>query len=296
MDIDLDAATRFMATHARQLDRRRYAHLIIGDDAAGVVAAVNAYRNADGGYGWGLEPDLRSSSSQPGAALHAFEALADAGVATPEGPALCDWLATVALPDGGGPFALPIDDPAGCAPFWADADHTTSSLQITAAVVANAHRLARHDPAVAAHPWLAAATRYCLDAIRALDDSPHAIELMFALHLLDVLHPTHPEAVDLVAQLGKHIPDDGVLPVAGGKPDEALRPLDVAPLPDGPVRALFSADVIAADLDRLASQQEDDGGWTVDFASYSPAAAAEWRGYATVAAVTTLRANKRLGA
>ncbi|MEJ3657292.1 hypothetical protein WEH80_30445 [Actinomycetes bacterium KLBMP 9759] len=294
MDVDMDAAARFMASHARQLDRRRYAHLIDGGGAAGIVAAVNAYRNADGGYGWGLEPDLRSSSSQPGAALHAFEALADAGVATPEGPALCDWLATVALPDGGGPFALPIDDPAGCAPFWAGADHTTSSLQITAAVVANAHRLARHDPAVAAHPWLARATRYCLDAIRALDGSPHAIELMFAMHVLDAVHAEHPEADELIAQLGKHIPADGVLPVAGGKPDEVLRPLDVAPTPDGPVRALFADDVIAADLDRLEAAQEPDGGWTVDFTSYSPAAAQEWRGYATVGAVATLRAHHRL--
>jgi hypothetical protein len=52
--------------------------------------------------------------------------------------------------------------------------------------------------------------------------------------------------------------------------------------------------VIEAELDRLERQQKDDGGWSVDFASYSPAAALEWRGYATVQAVWTLRRAGRL--
>lgn len=35
-------------------------------------------------------------------------------------------------------------------------------------------------------------------------------------------------------------------------------------------------------------------GWPCDFASYSPAAALEWRGYLTLLAVTTLKENGRL--
>ena len=33
------------------------------------------------------------------------------------------------------------------------------------------------------------------------------------------------------------------------------------------------------------------GGWAVDFASYSPAAALEWRGYMTVRAISILQRN-----
>ena len=92
---------------------------------AAVLAAVDGYRNPDGGYGWGLEPDLRSRTSQPGGALHAFEAFADVAPATTARAAeLCDWLDGVTLPDGGLPFALPVPDPAACAPFWASADGT----------------------------------------------------------------------------------------------------------------------------------------------------------------------------
>jgi len=52
--------------------------------------------------------------------------------------------------------------------------------------------------------------------------------------------------------------------------------------------------MIEAELDRLETEQHDDGGWAVDFASYSPAAQLEWRGYATVGSIETLRANGRL--
>ena len=69
--IDLPGAADFMATHARVLDRRRFELMHGRGDVAGALAALDGYRNADGGYGWGLEPDLRSHESQPGAAHHA---------------------------------------------------------------------------------------------------------------------------------------------------------------------------------------------------------------------------------
>jgi hypothetical protein len=297
MTVDLAAAADFMAGHARVLDRRRFDRLFRDGDPEAVLAAADAYRNPDGGYGWGLEPDFRSVTSQPPAALHAFEAIADAApVITERSRQLCDWLAGVTLDDGGLPFALPVPDPAGCAPFWACADSTTASLQITSIVVANAHRVAEHDGAVAGHPWLRRATDFCLTAIRGLGPEPHAIELAFAVRFLDAVAATRPEARELLEHVRPHIPDDGMLHVAGGAEDEYLRPLDLTPKPDRPSRALFRPERIEQELDRLEGQQRDDGGWTVDFASYSPAATLEWRGYRTVEALTILRDNGRLSA
>ncbi|MBA9002978.1 hypothetical protein [Thermomonospora cellulosilytica] len=289
LQVDLTAAARFMASHARQLDRRRFALLTGPGDPEAMLAALDGYRNPDGGYGWGLEPDLRSPESQPGGALHAMEVFAEAGpVHTPHVRALCDWLESVSLPDGGLPFALPVTDPAGCAPWWTGADHTTSSLQITAAVAGTAHRAAAHHPEIAAHPWLERATRYCLDAIKAIDTTPHALVLSFAIQFLDAVHDTHPETAGLLRHLARHLPPDGVVHVAGGTENEVLRPLDFAPFP-GPARALFDPAVIDAELQRLAAEQREDGGWTVEYATFSPAAALEWRGYITVRAVALLR-------
>jgi hypothetical protein len=292
MNIDLPAAVAFMATHARVLDRRRLQLLLQVGDPRAVLAAADAYRNPDGGYGWGLEADLRSSESQPGGALHALEAFEDIAPATsPRAVELCDWLASVSLPDGGLPFALPVTDAAGLAPFWARADPTISSLQITALVAATAHRVAAHDPAIRGHHWLTQATRYCLAAIQAIDDAPHALVLTAALRLLDVVHDTHPEATALLDRLAGLIPTSGLLHVEGGTDEEMMRPLDFAPDPGGPVRGFFSSKAISVDLRRLVDQQLDDGGWRVDFKSYSPAAALEWRGYMTVRAVSILRRN-----
>ncbi len=294
MTIDIAAATRFLTAHGRLLDRRRFELLTGGGEPAAVLAAVDGYRNPDGGYGWGLEPDLRDGTSQPGAALHALEAMADAGAGSDHAAALCDWLDSVTLPDGGLPFALPVRDPEGTAPFWATADSTASSLQITSVVLLNALRVARHDRAVAKHHWLSRATAYCLERIAGEQEWSQAIELCFSLKLLDALTDERPELVAELERVGAAaIPPSGVVHVTGGLPDEVLRPLDFAPYPDRPVRGLFKPEVVAAELERLAGEQRDDGGWEVDFSSYSPAAALEWRGYRTVWAVGVLRANGR---
>jgi hypothetical protein len=247
-------------------------------DVTAVLAAVDGYRNPDGGYGWGLEPDLRAPESQPGGALHALEVFAEVGTPTPRAVELCDWLASVSLPDGGVPFALPVADPAGCAPFWLNAS-ADASLHSTAFVTCVALRVAAFDPAVAAHPWLAGAVEYCRRGIVALQTAPHAIALSFAIQVADALNDDA-----LLRKLGSFLPADGVLHVEGGAEDEVLRPLDFAPFP-GPARSLFDPAVIDAELKRLADRQLPDGGWSVDFGSYSPAAAIEWRGYATVRAV-----------
>ena len=293
MNVDLSAATSFLASYGRLLDRRRFEFLFGDGDSAAVLAAVDGYRNSDGGYGWGLEPDLRAPESQPGGALHALEVFAEVGP-TSRAVEVCDWLGRISLADGGVPFAVPVADPAGCAPFWVQADPHESSLQSTAFVAGVAHRVAARDSRVAGHPWLAAATRYCLDAIAALDAAPHAIALNFAIGFLDAVHDTQAEAPALLDKLGSFLPADGVVPVAGGSEGEALRPLAFAPLPDRPARRLFTADAIEADLRRVASGQQDDGGWCVDFANYSPAAELEWRGYATVGALSLLRANEAI--
>lgn len=118
-----------------------------------------------------------------------------------------------------------------------------------------------------------------------------AIELRFALELLDALQGTQPAAADELRRLASFLPASATMAVAGGIEGEEMRPLDFSPWPGRPIRALIDEAVVACALDELAAEQDAGGGWDVDFAVHSPAAALEWRGEATVRAVRILRAN-----
>lgn len=292
--VDLDAARQFMVTHGRSLDRRRLAYLLGEDSKVGVVGALGAYRNPDGGFGWALEPDMRGPASQPAGALAALEILEEVGAgANPMAGDIFDWLDSVTLPDGGLPFALAGAEQEA-SPVWAGADTSVSSLHMTAALCSAAHRVVVQDETLRSHPWLARATDYCLRSIERLAEPGHAYELMYVLGFLDAIVEAQPEVHPHLVRLGAFIPASGSMPVAGGTADEALRPLDVTPLPDRPLRALFDARRIGEDLDRLEADQQPDGGWDVDFLKTSTLSGFDWRGVVTVLALRTLSTNGRI--
>ena len=288
--LELRRINDFVASNARLLDRRRMELAVGAGDPEATLTVLAGYRNADGGFGWALEPDSRAPASQPVAALHALEVFEEvAPLTSPLTVELLGWLDAIAVDSGALPFARPARASAGSAPMWASADTESPSLHMTAVVLSIAHRVARHDPEAAAHPWLRRATDWATREIAALDAPTHAIEFRYVLQLLDALG-----ARDELERLGAHIPADGKMPVTGGKPGEAMRPLDFAAEPGRPIRALFDPRTIEADLDRLEAGQHDDGGWDVDWKHWSPAGGLEWRGWATVRAVRILRANGRI--
>ena len=105
---DFDAAADFLAARARVLDRRVFQRLFCGGAAEPVRDAVAAYRNADGGFGHALEPDLRAAASQPAAVEMALRImdLADAWDERLVRDAI-DWLAAIAPAEGGATFVVP---------------------------------------------------------------------------------------------------------------------------------------------------------------------------------------------
>src|SRR5215203_6820824 len=135
MSFDLRAAEEFMAGHARILDRRRLELRIGSGDPAAALAALDGYRNSEGGYGWGLEPDLHSTESQPGAAHHAFEVFEEIAPATaPQAAAL--RLARFDRPSRRRAALRPASAPdRGLGPGWTEPDLSASSLQPPAYVL-----------------------------------------------------------------------------------------------------------------------------------------------------------------
>jgi hypothetical protein len=277
--MNFDAARTFLHANARVLERRRFDHVFDGGPKEPVLDALRAHRNADGGFGHAIEPDMRAPESQPVGVHTVMEILHEIGVHDDPmiGPAV-DWLQTITRDDGAIPFVLETDAPH--APWWKFSD--ASSVTQTAANAAALHNLG------VSHPWLERADEFLfgriaqLDASRLTDDIGLGYDVLFCVHFLDA-HPDDARATEALAALAP-------IPTAGHG-SELPSALDLSPVPGSRSRRLFDVD---EDLDALERAQQDDGGWHVSWPDWNPAASCEWRGVATVLALNVLRANDRL--
>jgi hypothetical protein len=283
---DIDAARQFIAAHARILDRRRFERLFDGGDAPPVRDAVAAYRNPDGGFGHGLEPDGRAPGSQPAAVELALRALHEADAWDRElVEGACDWLERDAPAEGGAGFVDPSIEGWPHAPWWEPEEGGPMSLITTGPIAGTLHARGVE------HPWLMRATELLWERIDALTD-PGPYDARGTVRFLDHV-PDRDRAGAAIERLRAVL--RAVVTLDPHETTESHRPLDLAPRPDSVARALFEEAEIAADLDRLEAAQRDDGGWMFDWPAWSPAAEADWRGSITVDALLVLRANGRLG-
>jgi hypothetical protein len=285
---NVPAAERFLAGHARVVDRRVHERLFLGGPASAVRDAVAAYRNDGGGFGHALEPDLRASASQPAATEMALRLLhlADAWD-EPIALAACDWLASVAPAEGGASFVEPGFAEGPHAPWWGmlPEGHQPSPIQ-TGGIAAILYARG------VSHPWLDGAAAVMWDLIEKLAE-PGPYEMYGVLAFLwDV--PDRARARAAFTQAGPLLLERGLVTLDPGAAGEVHTPADFAPLPGSMARPLFDEATIAAHLDHLAASQRDDGGWMFNWLSWSPAAEADWRGFLTVDRLRILRANGRL--
>lgn len=278
MTIDIEAAEQFVLTHARLLERCRLGVLLHDDTPGATLAALAAYQNDDGGFGWALEPDVRGPHSETTSTLAALELLAelDALDSALAARAL-SWVVTVAGSDGGVPFVLPASLSFPRAP-WMQPVEGGSHLTFGYAAVAR--------QAGATGSWVDAAERWCWARL----SEPSGVDgylLKYALLFLDA-HPGEDLRASTLARLTGRVGADGSVPVSGGTEDEKLTPLELSPHPRAPSRSLFTETQVEADLERLAAGQQADGGWTFDFLQWCPAQGLDWRGVVTVQALSTL--------
>ena len=281
---DFDAASAFVAANARVIDRRRFGRLFTGEPAAPVRDAVAAYRNQDGGFGHGLEPDCRAPGSQPAAAEMALRILDEAG-AWDENlvRGACDWLAAVAPAGGGAAFVEATLDGWAHAPWWVPEDGHPASLIATGMIAGTLH--ARGF----AHPWLDRATEVMWDRIAVLTE-PQPYEMFGVLGFLQHV-PDRDRAQAAFGLVGPLILERKLVTLDPEAPGERHGVLDFAPEPASLARQLFDEAAVKAALDHLAQAQLGDGGWTFSWPAWSPAAERDWRGFLTVDALRLLRAN-----
>lgn len=277
-----DAARTFVLAEGRLLERRLLEVVFDGAAPEGVIAAVGAYRNRDGGFGHAMEPDLRCPGSQPIFAEQALRAYDVIGEAPEEVlHRLCSHLAA------SGYVGLPLINVSALehphASHWSP-DATAPSLNPTAALCALMRRFGID------HPWVHDAITWCIDVLEeeGMPEDAHALRCVLTLleHVPE-LGPLVPDAAEALgtASWFRHDPDD---------PGYGLTPLHFAPTPQSRWRELFADDLVERSLDRLERDQQADGGWPLTWEPPSQAAVLEWRGHETLRALRWLDAYGRL--
>ena len=279
----LDAARQFLLAEGRLLERRIAEVVLDGADAAAALNALRAYRNADGGFGQALEPDIRASASQPLCVETAFkvmEALGAVDLASVLGA--CDYLGAL----GPGVGCLTADGlRAPRAAHWGT-QATEPSLNPTAGLVARLWRWG------VAHPWREEATAFCWSALECgLPLEAHSFgEVLDFLEAVD----DRDRAEGWATRLGPAVASLSPFHLDPGSEEYGLNPLHFAPGPASRWGQLFDPEVLDRHLDALVTAQQDDGGWPISWETVGPAARQEWRGVETVRALRTLAAYGRL--
>ncbi|MEV5802954.1 hypothetical protein [Streptomyces collinus] len=290
-------AEQFVWLTARVLEQRLFAYHFLNGAADPVEAALNAYRNEDGGYGHALEPDLRGPVSQPLHTAHALRVLDATGRCGGQRvERVCRYLTSVSTADGALPAIHPSQRGYPAAPFVPVLEDPPSDLLATGPVVGVLHRNEVW------HAWLFRATDFCWQAVESLDKS-HPYEVEAAVAFLDSA-PDRPRAEAAADRLGRLVREQRLAaldpdrldayPVASGyAPGEHHFPHDFARTPRSLARGWFTDEEMARSLDFLAAEQQEDGGWPIRWRRWAAVPALEARPMVTIEALRTLRAHGR---
>jgi hypothetical protein len=292
MNDAFSSARQFVLSDARLLEQRMCGTLFDGEPVSGVIDALTGYRNADGGFGHGLEPDTQCPASLPVDVEFALQTLVTTGANGNDVPWLGDTISYIAQMASGGdhgaavPLATPIIESYPRAGHWTEWTYEPA-LNPTAGLAGLFTALN------VAHPWRDAATAWCWERIdhMGVPDAPHTLlEVLTFLAHVDDASRADAVAANLATHFGE-IPGVLLDPNAEGY---GLTPLHFVPTASARWRTLFRNDHIDAALDHLARQQQEDGGWPVTWEAPSAASALAWRGHVTVQSVHTLASFGRL--
>jgi hypothetical protein len=296
-----DLARDYIRQQARELEQARL-HWDEGrDDGSGVMEALAAFRNDDGGYGHGLEPDIRLPDSSVICTSVALQIMAEVSVPAdhPMAHDAITYLIRTHDVAKGAWFQVPPNvDEAPHAPWWTYNPDISQQIanpgaELVSALYRFGHVPARWREALAeqmvayAESHHAALTIPDLVCYRRLVETRELPEVL-RQRLLSPLRAA-------VERLFLQNPDPERWAAMG------MGPLAIAPTSD----SLFATQLseLAQDaLDRLVAEQQPDGSWAPAWSWEErhpeawPQAEQEWRGVMTLEALRYLTAYGRIEA
>ena len=281
-------ARNFILTNARMIERRLFQFHFENDGPEGVFHAVYAYRNSDGGFGHGMEPDTASPESQPLFSIMALETLDEVGYLNKE-LILKDFLPyfeSVTTDKGGIPWMFrPISD------YPCEAHFKT--IKEWAALSTTGPLLGILEKYQIDHPWMQKAEAFVWSEFERIQEK-HAFCYLCVPRWLTFLENTKQQdkAALVIANLKKWITTKEIL--CKDKTDEGWglygkpHSLNYAPLPNSTLHPIFSQETLEADLDELIHRQKKDGRWDTWY-GISDGTKLEWAGIQTLYTLKILK-------
>ncbi|TYP74548.1 hypothetical protein [Paenibacillus methanolicus] len=278
----LTNARTFLLTHARLLERRLFEVRFEGGQPASVGNAVRAYQNADGGLGHALEPDIRAPESQPLFTSFGLGAMEEAGCRDAAfALSVCDYLQSVSDENGLVPLFSESALQAPVANHWKHVT-PTPGLNPTADLCGSLH-----DQGIE-HEWLARATETCFRLI--MEEPPLEAHTLLCATKLAAYIPDQERSANLMDTISIALPRARFFKADALSDAYGLTPLHFARQPDSVCSPLFTQSQIDRHLEVLLREQLPDGGWPIGWEAPGPAAELEWRGVATLEAISRLSA------
>jgi hypothetical protein len=300
-----EQARAFLVTEARPLEGALFAHRFEDAPAQNVIEELAHFRNEDGGFGHGLESDMRTPSSSALATGDALELLAelDCPAEHPFVEGAIGYLRSTFDEERGVWRAVPEDaNDYPHAPWWYDEDGSLARtfdgfLVIPRAqIVGLLHHFSIQVPA----DWLAGLTERTVTDIETIEPfgSGGGDDLRYALSLAET--PALPDHWKdrLAERIRAVVPD-----VVSRDPEEwdtyTITPLKIVSSPDSLILDLIE-DAVERHLDYQIEHQSPEGTWDPvwtwgdAYPDVWEIAKREWRGVLTLRTLTVLQAFGRI--
>ncbi len=295
-------AAEFMRQSARPLERALFEHQFGGGGRTTVLAELVPFQNDDGGFGHGIEPDIRSPHSSVIATVTALDILRRIGADedTPGLPAALSYLVEAYdVEHERWPIVPPAIEDAPHAPWW---DYAGSEENFRgfwanprASVVAHMQQFQKIVPS----PFFEIARQATVDALMLYPQHMEMHDLLCYIELLEAKGLPRENFESVLDKLRRALPHSVVL-----DPSEwdgyGLQPVAAVSSPDSPLAGVIDPALIDANLDFVIARQGADGSWApnwswefVDAAAWA-GAEREWRGVLTLRQLTTLNAYGRI--
>lgn len=290
-------AREFIKENARQIDRRLFAHHFEDGPADGVIDALAIYQNHDGGFGNALEPDLRTPASSVIATSQGLGILRE--VHAPASDPLVQRAIAYLLDtfdEDLKRWAI-IPPAANDAPraWWWDFEESEKNfgrffINPRAAILGHLHHYAPLVPTT----FLQELTDEVVEYMETLPDELSLNDILCLVDLAEAENLAHLTRNRIVSKLSLVIRNSVVVDPEKWA-EYCLKPLDIAPKPDGLLVHAIALKHVETQLFYEMENQLPDGSWELSWswAELDPVAWAlaerEWKGHLAVRKLRILR-------